>query len=73
MGRYNEEGANKEQKTAIETGMVVVNGKPASTTHVVQNGDVISHTLHRHEPPVTAVPITVISEDEDMIDRKSVV
>ncbi|ELR08306.1 hypothetical protein VC83_08347 [Pseudogymnoascus destructans] len=54
-------------KTAIETGMVVVNGKPASTTDVVQNGDVISHTLHRHEPPVTAAPITVISEDEDMM------
>ncbi|OBT52110.1 hypothetical protein VE04_08093, partial [Pseudogymnoascus sp. 24MN13] len=56
-----------EQKNAIETGMVVVNGKPASLTHVVKNGDVISHTLHRHEPPVTAAPITVISEDEDMM------
>ncbi|KFZ16753.1 hypothetical protein V502_04919 [Pseudogymnoascus sp. VKM F-4520 (FW-2644)] len=54
-------------KTAIETGMVVVNGKPASTNFVVKNGDVISHTLHRHEPPVTAAPITVISEDEDMM------
>jgi tRNA pseudouridine synthase 9 len=34
---------------------------------VVQNGDVISHTLHRHEPPVTAQPIGVIHEDEDLI------
>ncbi|KFY28398.1 hypothetical protein V493_02958 [Pseudogymnoascus sp. VKM F-4281 (FW-2241)] len=54
-------------KAAIENGMVVVNGKPSSTTHVVKNGDVISHTLHRHEPPVTAAPITIISEDEDMM------
>ncbi|KAL5348570.1 DRAP deaminase [Pseudogymnoascus australis] len=54
-------------KSAIENGNVVVNGKPALTTHVVQNGDVISHTLHRHEPPVTAAPITVISEDEDIM------
>lgn len=48
--------------------MVTVNGKPVPTTsHIVKNGDVISHTLHRHEPPVTALPISVLHEDEDMI------
>jgi tRNA pseudouridine32 synthase len=46
---------------------VVVNGKPAHTKHLVQNGDIISHTTHRHEPPVTALPITVLHEDDDMI------
>ncbi len=47
---------------------MTVNGKPVPTTqHVVKNGDVISHTLHRHEPPVTALPISVLHEDEDMI------
>lgn len=56
------------QKDAIERGAVVVNGKPvASTAHIVKNGDVISHTLHRHEPPVTALPIGVLHEDDDMI------
>ena len=34
---------------------------------VIKNGDIISHTLHRHEPPVTAQPIRVIHEDDDMI------
>lgn len=38
-----------------------------TTSHIVKNGDVISHTLHRHEPPVTALPISVLHEDEDMI------
>ena len=33
----------------------------------MKNGDVISHTLHRHEPPVTAQPIGVVHEDNDMI------
>jgi tRNA pseudouridine synthase 9 len=28
---------------------------------------VISHTLHRHEPPVTAAPIGIIHEDDDII------
>jgi tRNA pseudouridine synthase 9 len=38
-----------------------------NTSHIVKNGDVISHTLHRHEPPVTALPINVLHEDNDMI------
>ncbi|PMD25284.1 pseudouridine synthase [Hyaloscypha hepaticicola] len=55
-------------KDAIERGAVVVNGKAVpNTSHIVKNGDVISHTLHRHEPPVTALPISVLHEDEDMI------
>ncbi|KAH8596449.1 pseudouridine synthase [Bisporella sp. PMI_857] len=55
-------------KDAIERGAVVVNGKPVLTTsHIVKNGDIISHTLHRHEPPITALPISIIHEDNDMI------
>ncbi|KAI9795758.1 MAG: hypothetical protein M1833_006851 [Piccolia ochrophora] len=53
---------------AILRGGVTVNGKKVpSTSTVVKNGDVISHTLHRHEPPVTAQPITIVHEDEDLI------
>lgn len=47
---------------------MVVNGKKvASVNTIVNNGDVISHTLHRHEPPVTAQPIGIVHEDDDMI------
>lgn len=53
---------------AIVEGRVVLNGKPVpSTKEIVKNGDVISHTLHRHEPPVTAKPIGIVHEDDDMI------
>ena len=53
---------------AILEGRVVLNGKPVeSTAAVVRNGDVISHTLHRHEPPVTAQPIGIVHEDDDLI------
>ncbi|KAH8685758.1 pseudouridine synthase [Tricladium varicosporioides] len=55
-------------KDAIERGAVVVNGKPVPTPNqIVKNGDIISHTLHRHEPPVTALPIAILHEDDDMI------
>lgn len=47
--------------------MVVVNGQRAPLNHIVKNGDIISHTLHRHEPPVTGSPIGIIHEDDDMI------
>ena len=46
----------------------MVNGRPvASPSVIIHNGDVISHTLHRHEPPVTAKPIGIVHEDDDMI------
>ncbi|KAF2138820.1 uncharacterized protein K452DRAFT_233625, partial [Aplosporella prunicola CBS 121167] len=54
-------------KESIEKGVIVVNGKPVKTDHVIKNGDVISHTMHRHEPPVTAQPIGVVHEDNDII------
>lgn len=52
----------------MERGAIAVNGKPVeSISQIIKNGDVISHTLHRHEPPVTALPISVVHEDEDII------
>ncbi|KAK4565647.1 DRAP deaminase [Recurvomyces mirabilis] len=54
-------------KDAIDTGKIQVNGQPSTRIAHVKNGDVISHTLHRHEPPVTAQPIGIVHEDEDMI------
>ena len=60
--------ANCAQRDAIEDGQVTVNGQHvAPTNYVLQNGDVISHTLHRHEPPVTAQPIGVVHEDDDIL------
>ncbi|KAI0387043.1 pseudouridine synthase [Hypomontagnella monticulosa] len=54
-------------KNAMETGQICVNGKPTSPDHVLKNGELVSHTIHRHEPPVTADSVGVLHEDEDMI------
>jgi tRNA pseudouridine synthase 9 len=45
----------------------VLNGKPVTTTTIIKNGDIISHTLHRHEPPVSGKPVAVVHEDNDFI------
>ncbi|KAK8095931.1 uncharacterized protein PG998_002559 [Apiospora kogelbergensis] len=54
-------------KAAMESGKILVNGKPAMPDHVLKNGDLVSHKIHRHEPPVTGEPIGIIYEDDDMI------
>ena len=47
--------------------MVINGNRVPDVNHPVENGDIISHTLHRHEPPVTAQPIGIVHEDNDMI------
>ncbi|KAL2128055.1 hypothetical protein VTI74DRAFT_9785 [Chaetomium olivicolor] len=54
-------------RAAMESGQVAVNGKTVGPHYIMKNGDLISHTTHRHEPPVTAEPIGVIHEDDDMV------
>jgi len=37
---------------AIEKELIRINGGSCSLDHIVENSDLISHKLHRHEPPV---------------------
>ncbi|CAZ83861.1 unnamed protein product [Tuber melanosporum] len=39
----------------------------ASVDSKLENGDMLVHTLHRHEPPVTAKPIETVYEDDRLI------
>lgn len=54
-------------RNAMETGQIYINGQKVGPDYLVENGDLICHTMHRHEPPVTADPVGVIHEDEEMI------
>ncbi|KAJ8122702.1 hypothetical protein ONZ43_g1164 [Nemania bipapillata] len=54
-------------KHAIETGQVCVNGKIVAPDYILKNGNLLSHTIHRHEPPVSAASIDILHEDDDMI------
>src|SRR5208282_5850061 len=50
-------------RAAIARGSVNVNGKQVEESYKIKNGDCISHTIHRHEPPVSSKPIKIIHHD----------
>lgn len=54
-------------RRAIDSGAVCVNGKPAGLEYVVRDNDLISHTIHRHEPPVSGEEIAILHEDDGML------
>ncbi|KAF2667008.1 DRAP deaminase [Microthyrium microscopicum] len=54
-------------KSAIESGNITINGKQVAPKDLVRNGDVVTHTIHRHEPPVTPKAIGIVHEDEDLM------
>jgi RluA family pseudouridine synthase len=52
---------------SIAAGKVTVDGKVATMETVVKDNQVISHRVHRHEPPVTAQPLKIIHQDKDFL------
>ena len=60
-------------RKTIAAGLVYVNNEPANLETIVRNGDLITHKLHRHEPPVSSRPIKIVFENEDIlvIDKPS--
>lgn len=60
-------------KEAIENGSVYLDDEPATLDSIIRNGQLISHKLHRHEPPVTATPVKIVHQDDNIlvIDKPS--
>ncbi|KAJ7591618.1 pseudouridine synthase [Mycena floridula] len=55
---------------ALESGVISVNGKVALPDTIIRNEDLIENIVHRHEPPVTAAPVKVLSHD---VEREFIV
>ncbi len=51
----------------IRDDLIRVNGEACSLDLVIENGDLVSHRLHRHEPPVTAEPVKILFDDGAMV------
>ncbi|KAG0670052.1 hypothetical protein C6P45_002847 [Maudiozyma exigua] len=60
-------------RKCIEEGSVFINDKIANIDSIVHDGNLITHKIHRHEPPVMATPVKIVREDEDIlvIDKPS--
>jgi len=52
---------------AIQEGRVTINQTKVTRDTVIVNGDLIGHLLYRHEPPVSADPIEIIAETDDLL------
>ncbi|KAF5357738.1 hypothetical protein D9757_011955 [Collybiopsis confluens] len=50
---------------ALESGVTTINGQVAKPDHIIQNGDRMENVVHRHEPPVSSIPIKVLLEDNE--------
>ncbi|PIA13144.1 pseudouridine synthase, partial [Coemansia reversa NRRL 1564] len=50
---------------AIESGLIELNGNKVDKDTIVRNGDLVTHYIHRHEPPVSTQPLGIIRETED--------
>lgn len=60
-------------ENALNNGRVSLNNKVANVNSVIRNGDLITHRMHRHEPPVTSRPIKIIHQDDNyvIVDKPS--
>ena len=63
-------------ESAIEQGRILISDKKVKTSFVIKGGDVLTHTVHRHEPSVAVysneapyVPIVQDTPDVLVVDK----
>ncbi|XP_012317911.2 pseudouridylate synthase RPUSD2 [Aotus nancymaae] len=55
-------------EAAIRAGRLHLNEEPVQDLNIVlKDNDFLRNTVHRHEPPVTAEPIRLLAENEDVV------
>ncbi|KAJ2480351.1 DRAP deaminase [Coemansia sp. RSA 2131] len=50
---------------AIEKGIIEINAETVSKDTVIRNGDLVTHFIHRHEPPISTQELRIVKETED--------
>ena len=53
-------------RTAIANGLIRVNDNVVTVDYKFKNSDRMSHTTHRHEPPVVGA-VSLVGENDDLI------
>ncbi|ORY49375.1 hypothetical protein BCR33DRAFT_781657 [Rhizoclosmatium globosum] len=52
---------------AILKGKISVNNESKDINYIIKSNDVVSHSVHRHEPPVTSQPIRFVFKSDDLL------
>ncbi|PJF17630.1 Pseudouridine synthase [Paramicrosporidium saccamoebae] len=52
---------------AIQRNLIMINGEACTLEQRVEQSDLISHRLHRHEPPVSSQPIRIIEQRDGLL------
>ncbi|XP_076912515.1 RNA pseudouridine synthase 7-like [Bidens hawaiensis] len=61
-------GRNRDYyDSAVKSGRIQVDGKTVPVSYRVQSSQKISHFVHRHEPPVMGLDVTVLHKGEDVL------
>ena len=56
---------------ALEMGLIRVNNRSVLPTYIIKDGDVLLHTSHRHEPPVSdRLPVIIHTTPEYVVVHK---
>jgi tRNA pseudouridine synthase 9 len=59
--------SNAYYAKAIDEGRIKVNNQSVQRDYKVKHGDIIQHSVHRHEPPVLNLKIKIIQQDSKLI------
>ncbi|KAI8921900.1 pseudouridine synthase [Powellomyces hirtus] len=54
-------------RQAIICGKITINDKMVAVDYKPRGGDIMAHSIHRHEPPVTADPLDLVYSDENLL------
>ncbi|ALC39283.1 RluA-2 [Drosophila busckii] len=57
----------EEYKRSIEAGTLTVNHEQVPIDYKLKHNDLLANTVHRHEVPVTAQPISIVHMDEHIV------
>ncbi|KAK9073595.1 hypothetical protein SSX86_007919 [Deinandra increscens subsp. villosa] len=61
-------GRNRDYyDSAVKSGRIQVDGKTVPVSYRVQSSQKISHFVHRHEPPVMALDVSILHKGEDVL------
>ncbi|KAJ9676566.1 hypothetical protein PVL29_021869 [Vitis rotundifolia] len=52
---------------AVQSGRIQVDGEMVPVSYIVQSSQKISHFVHRHEPPVLALDVSVLQKEPDVL------